>query len=148
MNSEEIDEVIEAMALDDPNTCFDCWHRHADGDRDGNNDLEKRKSSIQDLINFYSVLKNRLTSFHKPYQLWIWILEGDGGQDAVFFNAPHPKNTTFPITIDGTNDFTTKNVDLRKYIEGLGFEIIPDIYEGELQYYLFDKRTGIPLSKE
>jgi hypothetical protein len=146
MDKEKINEVIEAMELDIPDSCFDGWHTHADLHGEGNSDWEKRKGFIKNLIDFYNELKNRLTNFDKQYQLWIWILESDSGQDAVFFSAEHPNNKRFPVTIDKVDNTGVKNADLKKYLYGLGFEVIVDVYEGELQYYLFDKNVGVSLN--
>jgi hypothetical protein len=143
MDREEILDIIESMELDDPDIFFDGWHTHADWDGNGNRDWLTRKKYLDDLVNFYNELKTRLTNYHKPYQLWIWI-----GEDAVFFNTPTPNADNFPVTIDNLDGLDFKNRELKDYISGLGFEIIQDKYEEQLQYYLFDKKTGVPLTRQ
>ena len=126
---------------------FDMWHTHVDWDGEGNKNWEKRKEYIDRLVSLYNDLKNRLTNYPKQFQLWIWILESDSSQDAVYVHTPNP-NDNFPITLKKERGQETKDKRLHDYIAKLGFDIIEDSFENEKQYYLFDRTIGTPLTKE
>ncbi|MBR9859588.1 hypothetical protein GYB22_02330 [bacterium] len=144
----DTEEIIENLDLTGgPDSWFDMWHTHVDWHGDGNKDWQTRKKYLDGLVDLFKELKIRLTNYPKPFQLWIWILESDSSQDAVYVHSPNPNAHNFPITMDPVNRPEPKYKQLKDYIDGLGLEIIIDNFENELQFYLFDKQTGVPLTK-
>lgn len=126
---------------------FDLWHTHADWDGDGNKDWQTRKKFIDELVNFYNDLKVKMKNYPRDFQLYIWILEGDSSQDAVYLHSKNPNQDNFPIKIETVDNFVVNDKFLKSYIDGLGLKVIADTYDNELQYYLFDSNVGTPLTK-
>lgn len=124
---------------------FDFWHTHADWGGDGNKDWEIRKKAIDELVDIYNNLKVKIKNYPKEFQLFIMILENDSSQDSIFIHSNNPNQDNFPLKIEKTINFPIKDKNLKEYIDNLGLNVTPFIFNNELQYYLFDDNVGIPL---
>lgn len=145
MNRERIIDNLDLTGGSDSG--FDLWHTHTDWAGDGNINWEIRKKYIDELISIYDELRIGLKNYPRPFQLWIWILESDSSQDAVYIHTPIPNKDNFPINIKNVNGCIFNDSKLRDYLYSLEFEIILDNYKNELQYYLFDSNIGEPIKK-
>ena len=88
----------------------------------------------------------KMKDFPLDYQLFIWILEGDSSQDAVYLNSKNPNNDNFPFKITKIDNYVVKDKLLNEYINSLGFKVIPNVFNNKLQYYLFDNKIGVSLT--
>ncbi|MBI5540799.1 MAG: hypothetical protein HY951_12115 [Bacteroidia bacterium] len=130
-----------------PNSWFDLWHTHVDWDNNFNKNWSTKKIFIDKLLEIYELLKVKLKKYPHDYQVFISIIENDLSQNAVYIHSKNPNLDNFPINIVSADKFKIKDKELNKYISGLGLEIVPYIFDNELQYYLFDRKYGIPLTK-
>jgi len=130
------------------NSWFDMWHTHMDWHGVGNKNWSRRKQYIQDLLEFYSELRNRLSNFHTKYQVWVFVHENDSANDAVYVHSPNPNAENFPFSINNIGGMEAKNQRLKAFLEGLGLDIIMYKHNGEISYYLFDKNIGLALYSE
>lgn len=147
MNNKE--EILKHLDFSGgSNSWFDGWHTHVDWEGEGNQDWESRKKFIDELVDFYYELQAKLRDYPNPYQLYIWILESDSAEDAIYIHTPNPNEDNFPISIVNVAGVEAKNKELKDYISRLGFDLIQDNNGGELQYYLFDKKVGVPLKEK
>ena len=145
MDKEMIFEHLDLSGGKD--SWFDMWHTHADWDGSGNKDWKLRKQFIDELVDFYHDLKLKMKDFPLDFQLFIWILEEDSSQDAVYINSQNPKNNNFPVKIPKIDNYIIKDKILNAYIQSLGLKVVTDVYDNKLQYYLYDIKAGVPLTE-
>lgn len=78
---------------------FNLWHIHLDFYGYGNDGLKIRREHIKAHIALYNRLSERLSTFGKPYQIWMEFVEEDAGLDSVNIHTPNPAEDNFPLTI-------------------------------------------------
>lgn len=128
-----------------PKSWFDLWHSHLDWDGKGNRDWKTRKKYLEEILETFDQLKQKLQTYPHDFQLWIMINEKDTGQDCVYIHTQNPNADNFPIKVTADYKNGIKDRDLREFVDSLDFEKIRVKASGGDIYYLFDKGTGISL---
>lgn len=94
------DTTAEPADVDfDEEGWFNLWHTHLDFYGYGNDDLKIRREHIKAHIALYKRLSEKLSTFRKPYQLWMEFVEEDAGLDSVNIHTPNPAEDNFQLTI-------------------------------------------------
>ncbi|MGK4116302.1 hypothetical protein AB0Y38_08385 [Lysinibacillus capsici] len=105
---------------------FNLWHTHLDFYGCGNNGLKIRREHIKAHIVLYNRLLERLSTFGKPYQIWMEFVEEDAGLDSVNIHTPNPAEDNFPLTIANVD----WNCPVPKFLKDL-----IDLNEWNVGYY-------------
>jgi hypothetical protein len=129
----------------DKDSWFDFWHTHADWNGEGNTDWELRIKFIDELFDFYNECKIKLSSYPQMYQLFIFILENDSSQDAVYIHTKNPNQNNFPLKLSSKQRVKIKNEKLYQHLKSFGLQIIINEFDQEVRYYLSDQNVGLPL---
>lgn len=71
------------------------WHTHLDFYGYGNDGLKIRREHIKAHIALYNRLSEKLSTFGKPYQIWMEFVVEDAGLDSVnILTATFPTNNS------------------------------------------------------
>lgn len=133
-----VDEIVEGLSFD-PEDWFEFWHAHLDWDGEGNSSPEARQPYLKALIILLQRLQQRLLSFPKPCQTWLYILEEDSGQDAVYLHSPNANRDNFPFEFDGV-DFAAAAPDwVMALLPDNQYRLGRAVYEGSVIYYVVPK---------
>ncbi|RAV99162.1 hypothetical protein [Pseudochryseolinea flava] len=128
-----------------PKSWFDLWHTHVDWDGKGNKDWKTRTRYLEQILETFDQLKQKLQTYPHAFQLWIMIDENDSGEDCVYIHTKNPNADNFPIKVTPDNKNEIKDKELKQFVDSLNFERVRvETSDGDL-YYLFDKGTGISL---
>ncbi|MCM3363705.1 hypothetical protein ACTNDN_06400 [Niallia sp. HCP3S3_B10] len=124
---------------------FDAWHTHLDFYGYGNHSGKIRREHIKAHIFLYNSLLEKLSTFDKPYQSWIGLVEEEAGLDAVYIHSPNPNDDNFPIKIENLNWECTIPHDFKDLINRKDFNVGHYKWESDNYYIIQSKDMGIKL---
>jgi hypothetical protein len=129
------------------NSWFDLWHDHLDWEGWGNLNWKHRKAHLDALVNAYEALKNKLSTYKKEYQSFIFIEVNDSSYDAVYINTDNPNgHDNFPMKLKSVVNEEIPHKKIKEYIAALPYEkIIAYDPETGFSVYLYDQKNGLPI---
>lgn len=128
-----------------PKSWFDLWHTHVDRDAKGNKDWKTRQMYLEQILETFEHLKQKLRTYPHDFQLWLMIDENDSGQDSVYIHTKNPNADNFPIKVTADNKNEIKDKNLKQFVDSMDFaRVRVKTSDGDI-YYLFDKGVGISL---
>lgn len=134
----QVDEIVETLEMG-PDDWFEFWHTHLDWDGAGNASPEARRPYLKALFDLLQRLQQRLPSFPKPCQIWLFIDESDSGQDAVYLHSPNPNRDNFPLDF-GFVDFSAEcPAWIIEFVPADRYRVGRDVREGEVVYFIVPK---------
>lgn len=135
---EAVDEIVENLEMG-PDDWFEFWHTHLDWDGEGNASPEARRPYLIGLFRLLERLQELARSYPHPSQLWIYILEKDSAQDAVYIHTKNPNRDSFPLDF-GFVDFKVDCPNwLMEFVQPDLHRVGRDVYEGVVSYYVVPK---------
>jgi hypothetical protein len=128
-----------------PESWFAFWHLHIDWVGEGNKGWKTRKIFLEQLLQAFYELREKLVDYPRDFQLWIMIDENDSTNDSVYIHTKNPNSDNFPLKVKADNENTINDKNLKVFVDSLGFEKVKVETSDGYIYYLFDKNFGVSL---
>lgn len=142
-------EIIETLDFTGgANSWFNLWHLHMSGVARSSTREEvyienrrwvNRKKAIEQMIEVYHFLADKLNLYPNPFQLWIEVHEESMDHDAVYIHTNNPGESKFPLQYE--TKWPGSNSRLEEFIRQTGF-VVAAIGASEAKFFLLYK-TGI-----
>jgi len=145
MNDKTLNEIIANLDLSGgEKSWFDLWHTHLDWHGESSTDWEKRNRHFENLDQLYQLLKAKLQSYPKQYQLWILVDPSKTSEDAVYIHTPNPNAQNFPLRLRALQNVDPEKKRIIEFFEDRGFKQITEDTGGP--YYFMQPNIGLPLA--
>ena len=129
------------------NSWFDLWHTHIDWDGKGNKSWKQREIYLNQLVDLFNRISDKMVGYPRPYQVWIEIWEDDSSEDSIYIHTPNPNADNFPVKINQSENVGFPNENLKFFLEKQPLSAICQSINGSNVVYVFDPLIGVRLSE-